>query len=1158
MPSTPQAPSRTLRAPWALRWTRRLAWALAALLALWGLAWLALPPLLRGVIERQAGEALGRAVSLQAVEVRPWAMAVTLRGLQVRSADGQSVQFELGRLEADAELESLLRLAPVVGELRIESPRLRLAALGEGRYDIDDILARLNPPAPGEARPLRFSVFNIAVTGGELDFTDGPRQRTHTVRALQLGLPFLSNIGARREVFTQAHLAFTLNGEPFKLDGTTRPFAADRRSELTIDVPRLLLQAYTAYWPAGLPLQPQAGELSLKATVAFEQREAPQVTVSGSLGLRDLRIARGAQPMLAVEAIQLRVDRAGWPATAPFVFDGDAQVAGGHLQWKGQASATAAEVNAQVEGLPLSAASAWLADVVRLPVAGTLTGDAQVAWQAGGALRVKAGALRLADAALGPAKTPQAGWTLLALEGVEVDLGTRQASAQSLTLDQPRLVLQRRADGRWAAQDWLVGDGTAARKDPPKPAAAPGTSSAAAKASTPSAAPTAWQVELAQLRVAGGRVAYEDLAAPEPVRLDLSALQLQAGPLRPMAAAQAPIQLNASLRVGQGGARARRSDEGQLSYAGTVTLPSTRPTRPLEARGQVQARHLPVHALEPYLRGSLNLDLLRADLGYTGRVEVALPAAGPDLRLAGNVAVDDLRARTLTPGEDLLDWKSLNLRGVQLQVQAGALRRLAVEETVLNDFFARVIIGADGRINLQDLARAPQAAATPAATAAPATTPAPASATATVAAAPPAAPASVPAPAPTGATARAAAPDIRFGPIALVNGRVYYSDRFIQPNYSANLSEVTGRLAAFDNRATAPDGSPAMADLSLRGRAEGTASLEVEGRLNPLAQPLALDLKGRVRDLELPPLSPYSGKYAGYGIERGKLSLDVAYRITPDGQLTASNQVILNQLVFGDHIEGSAANLPVKLAVALLADRQGVIDINLPVSGSINDPQFRLGPVIVRVIVNLIGKALTAPFALLANAFGGGPENSDVAFAPGRAELDAASRERLEKVARALADRPALRLTVVGHSDPQAEQAAWRRARLDEMVRAEKRRQASRAGTAAADLAAVQVAPAEYPALLKEVYRRADITKPRNLVGIARDLPQEQMESLLMASIAVTPEAMRELALARSVAVRDFLAARSVPAERLFLGAPVVQAEEKAPAPRAALTLGVK
>ena len=121
-----------------------------------------------------------------------------------------------------------------------------------------------------------------------------------------------------------------------------------------------------------------------------------------------------------------------------------------------------------------------------------------------------------------------------------------------------------------------------------------------------------------------------------------------------------------------------------------------------------------------------------------------------------------------------------------------------------------------------------------------------------------------------------------------------------------------------------------------------------------------------MRDLELPPLTPYAVKYAGHGIERGKLSVDVNYKVLPNGQLTASNRLVLNQLTFGEPVEGAPNSLPVKLAVALLADRQGVIDLDLPISGSLNDPQFRLGPVIGRIIVNLIGKALTSPFSLLA------------------------------------------------------------------------------------------------------------------------------------------------------------------------------------------------
>ena len=395
---------------------------------------------------------------------------------------------------------------------------------------------------------------------------------------------------------------------------------------------------------------------------------------------------------------------------------------------------------------------------------------------------------------------------------------------------------------------------------------------------------------------------------------------------------------------------------------------------------------------------------------------------------------------------------------------------------------------------------------------------------------------------------------VNFGPISLVNGKVLFSDRFVKPNDSANLSGLTGKLSAFSSVASGSSAAPNMADLELRGRAEGTASLEILGKLNPLAKPIALDVTGKVRDLVLPPLSPYAVKYSGYGINRGKLSVDVKYQVQPDGKLTANNKVILNQLSFGDKVEGATASLPVKLAVALLADRNGVIDIDLPISGSLNDPQFSLGPVIIKVIINVIVKAITAPFSLLAGAFGGGgDELSMVAFAPGSAQLAPESKEGLDKVAKALMDRPSLKLTVVGTSSVDAERDGFKQARLDELVRAEKRRSIVKDGGTAT--AAVTISPAAYPALLRAVYKSADMSKPRNLVGMAKDLPVADMEKLLLADIRVNDDAMRELAVQRGVVVKDYLASRSLPPERLFLGAAKAVPPEAKWTPRAELQL---
>jgi hypothetical protein len=569
----------------------------------------------------------------------------------------------------------------------------------------------------------------------------------------------------------------------------------------------------------------------------------------------------------------------------------------------------------------------------------------------------------------------------------------------------------------------------------------------------------------------------------------------------------------------------------------------------LQAQGKVIATHLPLHVFEPYVAGALQVDIRRADGSFKGQVQFADTPAGPQLGVQGDAALDDVRVR-MAPvqragegggadastvqrrGEELLNWKSLGLRGVDVALAPGKPVAVDVRETALSDFFARIILQANGRINLQDMVRSADASA--------AQSPAPVASGPVTAA----------------AAGAAMAPIIQFGPVSLTGGRVHFTDYFIQPNYSADLSELTGRISAFSSVPPSAGAAPAMADLELRGRAEGTASIEITGKLNPLAQPLALDIQGRMRELELPPLSPYTIKYAGHGIERGKLSMDVNYRVQPDGQLTASNKLVLNQLTFGEPVDGAPASLPVRLAVALLADRNGVIDVDLPISGSLNDPEFRLGSVILKIIGNLILKAVTAPFSLLAGALGGGDELGSVAFAAGSAVLDEGARQGLDKVVKALTDRPALKMTVVGMANLEAERDAWKRGQLQQNLLAQKRRAALRAGQAADE--GQTIAADEYPALLKEVYRRSDIAKPRNLVGLAKDLPASEMEALLLASIPVSEASMRELALARGVAVRDYLASRQLPADRLFLGAARVVPSEASWQPHAELTLGTR
>lgn len=338
---------------------------------------------------------------------------------------------------------------------------------------------------------------------------------------------------------------------------------------------------------------------------------------------------------------------------------------------------------------------------------------------------------------------------------------------------------------------------------------------------------------------------------------------------------------------------------------------------------------------------------------------------------------------------------------------------------------------------------------------------------------------------------------------------VDFNDHFVRPNYSAQLSDLQGSLGAFSST------SPVMAPLTLRGKVAGTGLLEIDGQLKPGA-PLAMDIAANATDIELAPLTPYAGKYAGYAIERGKLSTRLHYKVEPGGILSASNQIILNQLTFGDKVESpDATTLPVRFAVALLKDRNGVIDVNLPVSGSLNDPQFSVGGIVWKLILNLIGKALTSPFSLFSGS--DAPEEAEIAFAPGGAEL--ADTAKLDRIAQLLTDKPGVQLTLTGWVDPAAEAGAIRELRLGNALKAEN-----------------AATPAD---ALKRLYQATKLPdKPKNFIGMAKDIPPEQMRALLLASYAVDTEALRQLAVARAVAVRDALLARGAPNARVFVAAP--------------------
>ncbi|WP_349743447.1 DUF748 domain-containing protein [Roseateles cavernae] len=1181
-------------------WLRRLAGSALVILVLCGLAWWAVPWWVEGAGMRLASQALGREVSVEKARFQPWRLGLALDGVKVAgAAPGDAALLEIASTEATLSLRSLWHRSPVLDSLHIERPLLRLSRVADGRYDIDDLLKRWSQPA-AKAEPeggASLALYNLSLAGGQVLLDDQPMGRRHELSDLRIDLPFVSLLDAHVEVRVEPQLSGRLNGVAFGSKAQALPFAQTRQARLDFSLKGFDLAPYLAYWPQQLPLRPERGRLSAELQLLFSQPpgQVPELKLGGRVDVDEVGLALGehkswlvwdrlqlglgdVQPLkkqLLLDTLvwtgpklALQRDAAGRLLLPQFAAAPPAKPGPGPdapsawrfalkqfelrqagLAWRDDSLRPAAELGFSELGLKLSALSWPLRDKTGLSFEAkldklkggkpaTLSGSGELTaealsltgqWQdlalewlspylqaelplamqgrLAGQLRldlaqplaanagqrakltitgIKLDALRAQQLLAGSGRQELLSMAELSLDELVLEPAARRLMLGQLSLREPRLALQRSADGVLSALALM-----------PDKAAEPG-------------AP--WSAQLAALAIDGGALRFTDAAVQplagvpgQPHLLVLEQLRLRA---QKLGQARAPLQLSAQLGRPAGGQRrsggAAAAMLGKLQWEGELAL-SPQPS----ARGSLRAERLPLQLLDPYLDPALGLHLRRAEAGFRGTLALAQGPQGLAAQVQGDLLLADLRllhTRAEADGarridEELLSWQALNLAGLKLDLRPATPLKLDIGEASLSDFYARLIIDEQGRFNLGERAPKPAAAASP-----------------------------------------GPGLQLQIGQTRLAGGSVDFSDRFVKPNYSAKLSELRGSLGAFAS------GQTQMAPLNLSGKVAGTGLLEIKGELNPAGAPLLMDIQASATDIELAPLSPYAGKYAGYAIDRGKLSTRVHYRIAPGGALQADNQLVLNQLTFGERIDSpDATKLPVLLAVALLKDGNGVIDLNLPVSGSLDDPEFSIGGLIFRLIVNLLGKALTSPFSLLAG--GGSTDLSQAEFRPGSTGLADSAPANLEKLAKALADRPSLNLTLTGWADPAAERAAVQAVKVEQSLLAEHRRELRRqqnaSGQAAAEAGALQLSEAERQRLLRVVYKASSLpNRPRNLVGMLKEVPAAEMQAMLAASHEVSEEALRQLALERAVVVRDALIAKGVPNARLFLASPKLHAAE--------------
>lgn len=648
-----------------------------------------------------------------------------------------------------------------------------------------------------------------------------------------------------------------------------------------------------------------------------------------------------------------------------------------------------------------------------------------------------------------------------------LDLARQQVIVGKIRSQKLETWAAREADGQLDWQKLFA-------SQPAKPAAKKEAATAPAAADSPQPAPAApskpWQVLLKDVELRNYQVHLADRQVNPAVALELGPLNVDLKNFDSLNGSPFSLKLDSGL-----------GKQGKILAEGEVNL------APVTARLNVQTRDIDLRVAQSYISPFILLELRSGMLGSD--LAVNLKSTEPlAFTVTGKAQVDQLHTLDTLKSRDFLKWQKVMVEGLNYQHGDS----LSIDRINLQQPYVRFMINDDRTTNIDDLL-IPQPAD---------------SASKTTATAQPAAGKDKPL-------------GIHIGGIAINDGSANFADFSLTPNFATAIQQLNGQIGTIDSRQQKP------ASVDVKGKVDRYAPVTIKGSVNPFDPMAALDIATSFKRVELTTLTPYSGKFAGYRIRKGRLNLDLHYLITK-GQLKAENKVVVEQLELGEKVDSpDAVSLPLKLAVALLKDVDGKISIELPVTGDLNNPQFSVMPIVWQTLRNLIVKAAAAPFKLIGGLIaGGGSEDlGTVAFDPGSSDLSKDAEGALVKLASALKERPALRLEIEGTAAQTSDGPLIAEQRLEREYQYNYYKILQRRGDKVpAQASLLEVPESEKTPLLEGIYRtRLKAQPPAEWKDLGKEERAAKMREGVIKFWASSDVLLRQLGQDRASSIKDYL-----------------------------------
>ncbi len=600
-----------------------------------------------------------------------------------------------------------------------------------------------------------------------------------------------------------------------------------------------------------------------------------------------------------------------------------------------------------------------------------------------------------------------------------------------------------------------------------------------------------WRMVIEDLALDNFTIDFEDRQPEDPVKLLLETIHFHTSDVS--LDLDRPLPIDLSLQFNQ---------TGKAKLQGTLEID------PLAIDLDVSLKNIALQPFQPYMTSFVQFDVGDGALTLQGKTHYQTGTkTQPMVTFQGGMGVSNLALDDPMENAPFLTWDAFVLKELDLQIEPTSVN---LRDIGLTNPALALLIDADGGMNLKRLFSPPGSVSQKES-------------------------ASNENQPEVGTPGEPPTP-VKIGAVTLTNLLARFTDQSISPNVITKIEGLTGTIKGLSSDQLA------KADVALQGTVDKYAPFKIAGQINPLSEDAYTDVTVTFKNLDLPTVSPYSAHYVGYPITKGKLSLDLEYKVS-EKTLVGENKVLIDQLTMGEKIESpGATSLPIPLALALLKDRKGQIDIDLPVRGNLDDPDFSYGGVIWSALGNLLTKVATSPFAMVGGLLGGsGDDLQYVAFPAGIAQLSPPEQEKLNALGQALGDRPALRLDIAGAADPQVDRQGLAAAELRKQLQKRKFVQGSSSVSEGRSLEQIELNPEEEGRLLAEVYGEQFGAQPNPVAsspeGEASDIPSsEQMRSKLLESIKVEDEQLRRLAQQRGQGIREFLIQEGkVSGDRVFL-----------------------